>query len=231
MFPLLKSALSWIVTLLVPLAILMFGVRLLLTPAFLPIEYNMPGFPADTYGFTLDERIRWATPTLLYLINDQGIDYLGALTFDPSTLPAVAGQAAGAPIYNSRELEHMLDVKNVLRKLLEIWDVALIVLIALGFWAWRGNWLETYRAGWRRGGFLMIALLAAFAVFAVTSFWDFFSWFHSLFFQGTSWQFAYSDTLIRLFPMRFWQDCFIYIGAFSLLVGLALAFGLKPKPK
>jgi integral membrane protein (TIGR01906 family) len=77
----------------------------------------------------------------------------------------------------------------------------------------------------------MIALLAAFGVFAVTSFWDFFSWFHSLFFQGTSWQFAYSDTLIRLFPMRFWQDCFIYIGAFSLLVGLALAFGLKPKPK
>ena len=220
MSQLLKSALSWIVTLLVPLAILMFGVRLLLTPAFLPIEYNMPGFPADTYGFSIDDRVRWATPTLLYLVNDQGIDYLGALTFD-----------TGAPIYNPRELAHMLDVKSVLRKLLEIWDVTMVVLIALGFWAWRGNWLEAYRAGWRRGGFLMIALLAAFAVFAVTSFWDFFSWFHSLFFQGTSWQFAYSDTLIRLFPMRFWQDCFIYIGAFSLLVGLALAFWLKPKPK
>jgi integral membrane protein (TIGR01906 family) len=225
MSPLLKSALSWIVTLLTPLAILMFGVRLLLTPAFLPIEYQMPGFPADTYGFTLDERIHWATPTLLYLINDQGIDYLGALKADPST------GSGGAPIYNSRELEHMLDVKNVLQKLLGVWDVTMIALIALGFWAWRGGWLEAYRAGWRRGGFLMVGLLAAFAVFAVTSFWDFFSWFHSLFFQGTSWQFAYSDTLIRLFPMRFWQDCFIYIGAFALLVGLALAFGLKPKPQ
>jgi integral membrane protein (TIGR01906 family) len=218
--PLLKSALSWIVTLLTPLAILMFGVRLLLTPAFLPIEYNMPGFPADTYGFSTDERIRWATPSLIYLINDQGIDYLGALTLN-----------TGAPIYNPRELEHMLDVKNVLQMLLKVWDVSMLALIALGFWAWRGGWLETYRAGWRRGGFLMVALLAAFGVFAVTSFWDFFSWFHSLFFQGTSWQFAYSDTLIRLFPMRFWQDCFIYIGVFSLLVGLALAFGLKPKPK
>ncbi|MGC1378767.1 MAG: TIGR01906 family membrane protein [Anaerolineales bacterium] len=229
--PLLKSALSWIVTLLTPLAILMFGVRLLLTPAFLPVEYHMPGFPADTYGFSVDDRIRWATPTLVYLINDQGIDYLGALTFDPSTSSPSGDSAGGASIYNPRELAHMQDVKNVLQKLLEVWDVTMIALIALGFWAWRSGWLETYRAGWRRGGFLMIALLAAFGVFAVTSFWDFFSWFHSLFFQGTSWQFAYSDTLIRLFPMRFWEDCFIYIGAFALLVGLTLAFGLKPKPQ
>jgi len=215
------------------LAILMFGVRLLLTPAFLPVEYHMPGFPADTYGFSVDDRIRWATPTLVYLINDQGIDYLGTLTFDPSTSSGQAPSASlgGASIYNPRELAHMQDVKNVLQKLLEVWDVTMIALIALGFWAWRGGWLETYRAGWRRGGFLMMGLLAAFGVFAVTSFWDFFSWFHSLFFQGTSWQFAYSDTLIRLFPMRFWEDCFIYIGAFALLVGLALAFGLKPKPK
>jgi len=43
--------------------------------------------------------------------------------------------------------------------------------------------------------------------------------------------FAYSDTLIRLFPVRFWQDCFIYVGGFALVVGLALIFGLKPKVK
>ena len=220
MSPLLKSALSWVVTLLVPLAILMLGVRLLLTPLFLQVEYRMPGFPADTYGFTMDERIRWATPSLEYLINDQGIGYLGALMFD-----------TGEPIYNARELGHMLDVKKVLQMLLAVWDGALIILLALGIWAWRGNWIEVYRAGWRRGGFLMIGLLVAFAIFALTSFWDFFTWFHSLFFQGDSWMFLYSDTLIRLFPMRFWEDCFIYIGAFSLIVSLTLIFGLKPKPK
>ncbi len=220
MSPLLKSALSWVITLLVPLTILMLGVRLLLTPAFLPIEYNMPGFPADTYGFTLENRITWATPSLEYLINDQGIDYLAELVFDD-----------GKPIYNQRELVHMKDVKDVVQMLLKIWGGALIILITLGLWAWRSDWLETYRAGWRRGGFLMIGLLVAFAIFAVTAFWEFFTWFHSIFFQGTSWQFAFSDTLIRLFPMRFWQDCFIYIGAFALVVGLILAFGLKPKTK
>jgi integral membrane protein (TIGR01906 family) len=219
MSPLLKSILSWIVTLLAPLAIIMLGVRLLLTPAFLPIEYNMPGFPADSYGFTLDERIRWATPSLLYLTNDQGINYLAELMLND-----------GTPIYSARELEHMRDVKAVLQTLLKVWDAALIVLIALGLWSWRGGWLDSYRAGWRRGGFLTIGLLIAFAIFAATSFWEFFSWFHSLFFRGDSWLFAYSDTLIRLFPVRFWEDCFIYIGGFALVVGLVLAFGLKAAP-
>ncbi len=226
MSPVLKSGLSWLVTLLVPLAIIMLGVRLLLVPAFLQVEYRMPGFPADPYGFTMEERIRWATPSLVYLINDRGIGYLAELTFDnPST---GSGQV---PIYNARELAHMQDVKNVLQTLLKVWDGTLLVLAALGIWAWRGNWLDSYRFGWRRGGFLMIVLLLAFAIFALTSFWEFFSWFHSMFFHGDSWLFAYSDTLIRLFPVRFWEDCFIYIGGFALVVGLALAFGLKPKPE
>ena len=216
----LKPVLAWIVSLLAPLAILMLGVRLLLTPAFLPIEYNMPGFPADSYGFSLAERLRWATPSLVYLINDQGIGYLGTLMFDD-----------GAPIYNARELAHMQDVKNALQMLLGVWEVALAALAVLGVWAWRRGWLEEYLAGWRRGGFLMIALLIFFGIFAAASFGNFFIWFHSLFFQDTSWQFAYSDTLIRLFPVRFWQDCFLYIGGFALLVALALIFGLKPKAK
>jgi integral membrane protein (TIGR01906 family) len=216
---LLKSALSWVVTLLVPLVIIMLAVRLLLTPVFLQVEYRMPGFPTDTYGFTLEDRLRWATPSLLYLVNDQGIDYLANLRFEN-----------GTPIYNERELTHMLDVKKALQMLLNVWHGALIVLVVLGIWAWRANWLDTYRSGWRRGGFLTIGLLIACAIFAATSFWDFFTWFHTLFFEGTSWQFEYSDTLIRLFPIRFWADCFIYIGAFSLIVGLILGFGLPPAP-
>jgi integral membrane protein (TIGR01906 family) len=219
MSSLLKSGLSWLVTLLVPVAILMLAVRLLLTPAFLPLEYHMPAFPDDPYGFSTEERIRWATPSLEYLVNDQGIGYLAELMFDD-----------GAPIYNARELAHMQDVKSVVQMLLKVWDGALVALLLLGAWAWFGGWLEAYRAGWRRGGGLMILLLIAFGIFAATSFWDFFTWFHSLFFHGDSWLFAYSDTLIRLFPVRFWEDCFIYVASFSLIAGLALVFGLRPTP-
>jgi integral membrane protein (TIGR01906 family) len=214
------SLFSWLVTLLTPFAVIMLVVRLLLTPLFLQVEYRLPGFPADDYGFTQADRLRWASPSLVYLVNNAGIDYLGALKFED-----------GAPIYNERELAHMLDVKKVVQKLLNTWLVALGVLAALGIWARRAHWLAEYRLGWQRGGFLTVGLLVTISLFAVVSFWQFFSAFHALFFSGDSWLFSYSDTLIRLFPLRFWQDCVIFIGGSSILIGLALAFGLKPARK
>ena len=52
----LKSLLTWIVALLVPLALVGCGVRLLLTHAFLEVEYHLPNFPTDEYGFTYGAR-------------------------------------------------------------------------------------------------------------------------------------------------------------------------------
>ena len=56
-------------------------------------------------------------------------------------------------------------------------------------------------------------------------FFRFFAGFHSLFFEGDSWLFLFSDTLIRLFPIRFWQDAFLFAALIALGGGLAL--GLK----
>ena len=91
--------LSLIVTLLIPLALLFLGLRLLLTPAFLQLEYRMPGFPDDSYGFTLEDRLHWSRYAVEYLVNDSGIEYLGNLIFED-----------GSPLFNERELSHMLDV-------------------------------------------------------------------------------------------------------------------------
>ena len=57
---------------------------------------------------------------------------------------------------------------------------------------------------------------------------SFFVAFHSLFFEGDSWLFLYSDTLIRLFPLRFWQDAFLWAAVIALGGGIALALGIKP---
>jgi len=216
----LSLPLSWLVTFLAPLAILMLAVRLLMTPLFLEAEYRMPGFPEDSYGFTLQDRLEWSKPSVEYLLNSAGIDFLADLQFEN-----------GEPIYNERELSHMLDVKNIVQLLLKLWYLALALLVLLGVWAWRANWLADYLWGWKRGGFLTAGLLVALAAFAAVSFWQFFTWFHSLFFSGDSWLFEFSDTLIRLFPLRFWQDAVLYIGGFSILLGLLLGFGLKPKSK
>ena len=55
---------SWFITLLVPLVLIMLGVRLLMTPLYLEVEYHMPGFPEDSYGFTLQDRLKWSKPLL-----------------------------------------------------------------------------------------------------------------------------------------------------------------------
>src|SRR5688572_11015821 len=77
--------LSWLVALLIPLALIGLGLRVLLTPLFLKIEYNMPYFPPDTYGFTKEDRLKWAPYALQYLVNNADISYLGDLKFEDGT--------------------------------------------------------------------------------------------------------------------------------------------------
>src|ERR1051326_678828 len=211
--------LSWLVTILIPLALIGLGLRILLTPVFLKIEYNMPYFPADTYGFTKADRLKWAPYALNYLTNSADISYLADLKFDD-----------GKPLYNERELSHMDDVKRVTQGALKVWYISLAILLLLGFWAWFGNWWSAYRLGLMRGGWLMVGLAVVIGAIVVIGiavdpnvFWNFFAGFHSLFFTGNSWMFLFSDTLIRLFPIRFWQDAFLWAAVIALGGGIALS--------
>jgi integral membrane protein (TIGR01906 family) len=82
-----------------------------------------------------------------------------------------------------------------------------------------------------RGGLLTLGLVVLIGIFASINFWQFFTDFHGLFFTGNSWQFLYSDTLIRLFPLRFWQDAFLFAGSIDIVGGLAFGGGLLSKRK
>jgi len=217
------NILSWLVAILVPIALLGLGLRALLTPIFIQIEYNMPYFPPDQYGFTKEDRLRWAPYAVEYLINSAEISYLGNLKFED-----------GSPLYNDRELSHMDDVKKVTQGALNAWYISLALLVVLGIWSWREGWMQAYRQGLMRGGWLMVGLAAAIGLIVVVGilinpniFWNFFAGFHAIFFEGDSWLFLYSDTLIRLFPLRFWQDAFLWAAIIALGGGFALGLGLK----
>ena len=67
-----------------------------------------------------------------------------------------------------------------------------------------------------------MGLIGVLILFWVINFKQLFTSFHRIFFEGDSWLFLFSDTLIRLFPMRFWQDVFIMIGVFTFVGGAAL---------
>ena len=167
--------------------------------------------------------MHWAPFAVDYLINNADISYLGDLKFEN-----------GSPLYNERELTHMADVKNVVRGALNVWYISLAILALLAMLAWRGDWVYEFINGLRRGGMWMIGLAVSLGLIAGIGiaispevFWQFFSFFHSIFFEGDSWLFYYSDTLIRLFPIRFWQDAFLWAAILALGGGAGLAFGLK----
>jgi len=210
----------FVMAILVPVALIFLGVRILLSSAFLNLEYRMPGFPADNYGFTQAERLKWSKLAVQYLVNNSNEDFLGDLTF-----------LDGTPLYNERELSHMLDVKKVVKPILSIGYTSWVLLIGLGLITIRINWRSEFRKGMRLGGMIMLGLLSVIGLFAIVSFWNFFTFFHSIFFEGDSWLFLYSDTLIRLFPLRFWQDAFLLAGIIILGSSLALVAGLKPGHK
>lgn len=219
------TILPWLVTLLVPLFLVGLAIRVLLSPIFYKTEYNMPYFPPDEYGFSREDRLRWAPYAVNYLVNNADISYLGDLKFED-----------GTPLYNERELSHMEDVKRVTRGALRAWYGSLAMLLGLGAWARFGGWWDGYRLGLMRGGWFMVGLAVAVALIVLigiavnpTIFDAFFVWFHSLFFEGNSWLFQFSDTLIRLFPIRFWQDAFLWAAAIALGGGIALGLGLRAK--
>jgi integral membrane protein (TIGR01906 family) len=220
-----NSMLSWFVTILIPLVLIGLAIRVLLTPLFYQTEYNMPYFPPDEYGFTKADRLKWAPYAVNYLVNSADISYLGDLKFDD-----------GSPLYNERELRHMQDVKRVTQSALRLWYISMVLLLGLGLWAWFGGWWQFFLLGLQRGGWLMVGLAALIGAIVIVGiainpnvFDEFFVLFHSLFFEGNSWLFYFSDTLIRLFPIRFWEDAFLWAAVIALGGGLALGLGIKPK--
>ncbi len=224
--------LSWLVTLLMPVVLVMAAVRLLLTPAFLIIEYNTPGFPPDPYGFTKSEWLTWSKIAIEYLLNDADVNFLGDLRFpDGKQAPAESCRSMDdcTRLYNDRELKHMLDVKIVTQAALRVWYISLAVLLLLYIWAWRGGWWGAFRQGMGRGGWLTVFLLAGIILFVMLAFGVIFVAFHNVFFEAGTWQFLFSDTLIRLFPERFWRDTFIAIGVLAGGTGLALGYFLREK--
>lgn len=224
----LYKILSWLITIILPAVIVLSVVKMIINPWYPQFEYHTPGFPADPYGFSTQERLKYAQITFEYIINSADISFLGDLRFpngQQTPEPSCQYMVDCTHFYNDRELEHMIDVKKVYQGSMEVWEVSLAVLLVLAVWAWRGAWLDEYLKGLVRGGILTLVLLGLIVLSIVMLFNTFFVIFHELFFKSGTWTFLYSDTLIRLFPERFFQDVFLLGGVLSLVLALIFFFG------
>lgn len=195
-----------------PVLFVLTNVRLIMSQAYLNWEYNLPDFPADPFGFTQADRLTYAPIALNYLFNAEGIDFLGRQTFPD-----------GERMYNHRELKHMEDVKQVTRGAMAVWmTVIVIVAASCVALARQPETLPALRGGLLLGSGITIGLLLLMVLYILINFNTFFVQFHQVFFEGDTWLFEYSDTLIRLFPVKFWSDAFMLIAVGALLEGLAV---------
>ena len=207
----LQTVIPVLVAILTPIFVIIFSVRLVTTPLMARFQYNLPGFPEDRYGFSKEDRLEYSKPSILYLTNNAGIEYLADLTFEDDE-----------PIYNERELSHMLDVKNLFSAIFNVWYGVTLVLGALLIWCRQtGKW-EVFRKALGTGGKVTIGAFVFFGVLAAIDFEWLFTEFHHIFFEGQTWLFKTSDTLIRLFPFAFWLNAMIFILSLILIFSALL---------
>ncbi len=189
-----------------PLLLVLIAARLVMTPQYLQIEYNLPGFSPDPYGLTREDRLTYAPYALNYLLNGADVSYLGDLQF-----------STGEHLFAADELRHMRDVKALTQVAFGLAVVGGLIGLA-----------DAYSLARRRrlsralffGGLLTLAVVAAIIVVALVDWEGFFVAFHQLFFQSGTWYFPTSDTLIRLFPEQFWFDAALTIGGITVITSL-----------
>jgi hypothetical protein len=177
-------------------------------PAF-KLEYNTPNFPR-LLGFAQEDRlwsnIAWSTCSIM-----PGSEFARPAFRDGGR----CSRKRGGP-YGGR--------KSALQITLMVWRITLGALVLLAIWAWLGGWIDAYRGGLGRGGWLTAIAIAFIILFVLVSFGVFFVAFHNVFFEPGTWMFEFTDTLIRLFPERFWRDIFIYVGILAGGAGLMIGF-------
>lgn len=210
----LKKLLSLLIALALPFLLVVSGIRLVANDWFIHFEYDTrPGFPADPYGFTPEQRTRLAMDGL-YSVLPQGE---GLIRLEQAQLPD------GSPAFNEREIKHIQDVRVLMAHVYPIQLMGLALIVILGSVLRRcAAWRRAVPDGLKWGAMLTLALLAVLIAYVLINFDAFFLAFHRLFFAGDTFMFLYTDTLIRLYPEVLWSDASILIGVLTVIMAIVL---------
>ncbi|GAB4164458.1 MAG: TIGR01906 family membrane protein [Candidatus Promineifilaceae bacterium] len=197
----LAKIMQWLVILTMPLLLGFGSFRLIISDAYPRYAYAKASFPPD-FEWTNEQRLALALVAVDYLERAEKAEdviYLLEEQVKPGT---------NEPLYNAREIGHMLDVKRVADGLIRplSWvglggvGVGVLALLALD------SSRRRLYAGMLWGGALTMAILLGIGLFLIVGWNTFFVAFHDLLFPAGTWTFPLTDSLIRLFPEKFWFD-------------------------
>ncbi len=199
-----------ILAVILPYILLMNAILIVFTKSFLEHEYRLPDFPADPYGFTLEERIEYGNAS---------VDYITSFESDETADAKYAAlkMKDGTQLFNERELSHMKDVRVVFKNArLALFIMVAFVLCTLWLTCHKVDALPGLCNALLWGGGLSLGLMGVILVLILTGFDSFFTTFHSIFFSSGTWLFWETDSLIRLFPEKLWVDGFTIAGGIAV---------------
>lgn len=220
-----------VVVMAMPLFIGFSWMTLVIGPAYPRHEYAKPDFPLDLAGMppatatglglaplTQAERLELALVSVAYLESWQPAE-TAIVILAEQQLPDT-----GAPLYNQRELSHLVDVKHLTDVIR--WLALATAVPVIGGLLFLLRRLRTRQAGYlalRQGGVFTVILLSGLASLILFGWPLFFYQFHGLLFPSGTWTFAATDSLMRLYPERFFFDVGVVISLGAWLWGLLAA--------
>ena len=183
----LANLLTLVIVIGIPIALILTNVFIFMTPNWLAYQYSQPDFPPSV-RFTPQDRYRLASESIEYIRGNRTLEQFKALG-----------------VYDEREIKHMLDVRDLVDKVkVGLPMLAILIIVSLGALARQKESRALAARGLLNGAILTIGLFVAIGLFAAIGFQTFFTLFHKVFFEGDTWLFNYTDSLIQFYPLPFW---------------------------
>jgi integral membrane protein (TIGR01906 family) len=194
----------------VPVALFTSNIRILANEPHV-YEYAADHYDTpSTTGIPRAELLKASAAIREYFRNDEDTLYIRVINSDGETVP----------LFNSRETQHMRDVKSVLRMTFRVQEAAVLFVlayvVAVFIWA-RETSLRSLATQLIIAGGLGLVAIGAVGAFAAIGFDQFWNRFHGVIFSNDLWQLdPERDHLIQMFPDGFWRDASLWIGIGTL---------------
>ncbi len=124
-------------------------------------------------------------------------------------------------LYNSREILHMRDVKELALRIYRLQEGAFVYLFlfaTLGFFVLGNDFAGRLRRLLFQGSLLTVSLVVLVGLVSLVVFGPLFVLFHELIFSNDLWQLdPRTSYLVAMFPQGFWLDATLLIGIASIV--------------
>jgi integral membrane protein (TIGR01906 family) len=201
----LVNLLALVIVIGIPIALILTNVFIFMTPNWLAYQYSQPDFPPSV-RFTPQDRYRLASESIEYIRGNRTLEQFKALD-----------------VYDEREIKHMVDVRDLVDKVkVGLPMVAILIIVSLAALARQKENRALAARGLLNGAILTIGLFVAIGLFAAIGFQTFFTLFHKVFFEGDTWLFNYTDSLIQFYPLPFWFATSLALVATTIVEALII---------